>query len=74
MLYTLAIICPPFAALIAGKPKQAFLNLILTLCMWVPGVIHAFSVIKEAQDKQDDLHNHVEKPRSEQSYRVPRVV
>ena len=45
MLYLLAIILPPVAVLIAGKPFQALLNVLLTFCLWVPGVIHAFLVV-----------------------------
>lgn len=44
MLYLLAIVFPPAAVLIAGKPFQALINLLLTLCLWVPGVIHAMFV------------------------------
>ncbi|MFZ4779617.1 MAG: YqaE/Pmp3 family membrane protein, partial [Terrimicrobiaceae bacterium] len=32
MRYLLAIILPPLAVLLCGKPFQAVLNLILTLC------------------------------------------
>ncbi|WP_259545029.1 YqaE/Pmp3 family membrane protein [Heyndrickxia sp. FSL K6-6286] len=47
MLYLLAIICPPIAVLFAGKPFQAFINFLLTLCVWIPGVIHAILVVNE---------------------------
>ncbi len=45
MLYFLAIIVPPVAVLMVGKPIQALLNLVLTLLGWIPGVVHAFLVI-----------------------------
>ena len=45
MRYILAIILPPVAVLLCGKPIQAVLNLILTLCFWIPGVVHALSVV-----------------------------
>jgi uncharacterized membrane protein YqaE (UPF0057 family) len=45
MLYFLAIILPPVAVLMVGKPIQALLNLVLTLLGWLPGVVHAFLVI-----------------------------
>jgi uncharacterized membrane protein YqaE (UPF0057 family) len=45
MLYFLAIILPPVAVLMVGKPIQALLNLVLTLLGWIPGVVHAFLVI-----------------------------
>jgi uncharacterized membrane protein YqaE (UPF0057 family) len=45
MMYLLAIILPPIAVLICGKPIQAILNLILTLIFWIPGMIHALFVV-----------------------------
>lgn len=47
MMYLLAILCPPLAVLIVGKPVQAFLNLILTILLWLPGAIHAILVVNE---------------------------
>ena len=47
MLYILALLLPPVAVLLAGKPIQALLNLPLTLCFWIPGVIHACLVVHE---------------------------
>jgi uncharacterized membrane protein YqaE (UPF0057 family) len=48
MLYLLAVILPPVAVLLRGKPIQALLNLVLTLFFWIPGVIHAWIVINGA--------------------------
>jgi uncharacterized membrane protein YqaE (UPF0057 family) len=45
MLYFLAIVLPPVAVLMVGKPIQAALNLLLTVLGWIPGVVHAFLVI-----------------------------
>ena len=45
MLYLLAILLPPLAVLIAGKPVQAAVNVLLTLMLWIPGMIHAFMVV-----------------------------
>lgn len=45
MLYLLAIVLPPVAVLLAGKPVQALLNCLLTLCLWIPGSIHAILVV-----------------------------
>ncbi len=45
MRYFLAIILPPVAVLICGKPIQALLNLLLTLLFWIPGMIHALVVV-----------------------------
>lgn len=47
MLYLIAILLPPLAVLLAGKPVQAVLNFFLTLAFWVPGVIHAILVVNE---------------------------
>lgn len=53
MLYLLAIVLPPLAVLLVGKPFQALLNLILTLFFWLPGAIHAVLVVhdKKADDR-----------------------
>lgn len=48
MDYLLAIILPPVAVLIKWKPGQALLNLLLTLCFWIPGMIHAILVVNNA--------------------------
>ena len=45
MLYLLALLLPPLAVLICGKPFQALLNLVLTLLGWLPGAIHAILVV-----------------------------
>lgn len=56
MRYLLAILLPPLAVLSCGKPLQALLNLVLTLCLWVPGVLHAVLVVhqhhQEAQTRR----------------------
>ena len=45
MRYFLAIVLPPLAVLLCGKPVQFLLNLVLTLFFWVPGMIHAILVV-----------------------------
>ena len=45
MLYLLALLLPPLAVLLCGKPFQALLNLVLTLLGWIPGAIHAILVV-----------------------------
>ncbi|WP_146139929.1 YqaE/Pmp3 family membrane protein [Salsuginibacillus halophilus] len=52
MMYLLAILLPPVAVLIAGKPFQAVLNLILTLIVWIPGAVHAVLVVKDQKDEE----------------------
>jgi uncharacterized membrane protein YqaE (UPF0057 family) len=47
MRYLLAIILPPLAVLFCGKPIQFLLNILLTLCFWIPGVVHAILVVHD---------------------------
>ena len=55
MLYLLAILLPPLAVLLCGKPMQALLNCLLCLAVWIPGVIHAMLVVSSHQaDKRQD--------------------
>jgi len=55
MRYFLAIILPPIAVLLCGQPIQFFLNIILTLLGWIPGVIHAILVVNNhLADKRAD--------------------
>lgn len=51
-MYLLAIVLPPVAVLLKGKPFQAILNLVLTLILWLPGAIHAILVVKDAKDEK----------------------
>jgi uncharacterized membrane protein YqaE (UPF0057 family) len=45
MRFFLAIVLPPVAVLLCGKPLQALLNFFLTLCLWFPGAVHACLVV-----------------------------
>ncbi len=45
MRYLLALVLPPLAVLSCGKPFQAILNVALTLCFIVPGIVHALLVV-----------------------------
>ena len=45
MRYLLAILLPPIAVFICGKPIQGLINIILTLILYVPGAIHAVLVV-----------------------------
>jgi uncharacterized membrane protein YqaE (UPF0057 family) len=60
MLYLVAVVLPPLAVLLAGKPFQAVLSIPLTLLGWVPGVIHALFVV----------NNHYADKRSERLIRA----
>lgn len=46
-MYLIAVVFPPLAVLLTGRPFQALLNLGLTMFFWVPGVIHAIMVVNE---------------------------
>lgn len=46
MLFLLAVVLPPLAVLMCGKPFQALLSIPLTLLGWAPGVIHALFVVQ----------------------------
>jgi uncharacterized membrane protein YqaE (UPF0057 family) len=55
MRYFLAIILPPLAVLLCGKPIHFILNIILTILGWIPGVIHAILVVNSYfADKRAD--------------------
>ena len=45
MRYLLAILLPPVAVFLCGKPIQGIISIVLTLCLWIPGVIHALFVV-----------------------------
>lgn len=47
MRYLFAIILPPLAVLLCGKPVQFFLNIFLTLLLWIPGMIHAILIVND---------------------------
>ena len=49
MMYLLAILLPPVAVLICGKPIQFLINCLLTLCFWIPGSLHALLVVSSTQ-------------------------
>jgi len=48
MHYLLAIILPPVAVLTAGfRPFSFIVSVLLTICFWIPGAIHACLVVSE---------------------------
>jgi uncharacterized membrane protein YqaE (UPF0057 family) len=63
MRYILAIFLPPLAVLLCGKPIQFLLNIVLTICFWIPGVIHALFVVNNhlADKRTDKIVNAIEK-------------
>lgn len=60
-MYFLVVVFPPLAVLLAGKPFQFLLNILLTLCAWIPGMIHAIMVVNEykADQRNQQLINAV---------------
>lgn len=55
MLYLLAILLPPVAVFICGKPIQGIINIFLCLFLWVPGIVHALLVVHNRYaDKRTD--------------------
>jgi uncharacterized membrane protein YqaE (UPF0057 family) len=47
MRYFLCFIFPPAAVLTTGRLFTLILNIILTICFWIPGVIHAILVTQD---------------------------
>ena len=47
MLYLIAVVLPPLAVLLCGKPFQAIISFVLqlTLIGWIPATIHALFVV-----------------------------
>ena len=62
MRYLLAIVLPPLAIFLCGKPIQFLLNIPLTLLFWIPGVLHALLVV----------HSHLADKRTERVVRAIR--
>mgnify|MGYP003150868775 CR=1 FL=1 len=55
MRYLIAILLPPLAVLLCGKPFQAIINIFLALAFWVPGMVHALFVVHgHLDDKRAD--------------------
>ncbi len=48
MRYLLAVLLPPLAVFQCRSGRQLALNLLLTACLWVPGVLHALVVVRAA--------------------------
>ena len=52
-MFILCIILPPIAAGISGGFYSLLINIILTCCGWLPGVVHAFMVTKNARVEEE---------------------
>jgi len=46
------VVCPPIAVLLTGRIASFFLSLVLTLFLWIPGVIHACLVVNDYHEEQ----------------------
>lgn len=51
-MYLIAVLCPPLAVLLCGKPVQAVVNLFLCLLLFLPGMIHAIAVVAEHKSSE----------------------
>ena len=49
MKILLAILLPPVCVLLCGRPMSALINVLLTLCGWLPGVIHAIYILNQTE-------------------------
>ena len=47
MRFFLCFLCPPAAILTTGRIGAFILNILLTLCFWIPGIIHAILVTND---------------------------
>ena len=55
MRYLIAILIPPVAVFLCGKPFQGILSIFLTLGFWIPGILHALFVVHtHLADKRAD--------------------
>jgi uncharacterized membrane protein YqaE (UPF0057 family) len=48
-MWILAILLPPVAVLLTGRIGSFLVNCLLTLCFYVPGMIHALAVVADAK-------------------------
>ena len=46
------VVCPPIAVLMTGRLGSFLLSLVLTLLLWIPGVIHACLVVIDYHEEQ----------------------
>ncbi len=61
----LALICPPLAVVLTGRPLTAVLTLALTLLFWVPGMIHAMLIVShDFKEERDGAVLPLRKPES----------
>jgi uncharacterized membrane protein YqaE (UPF0057 family) len=52
MTYLLAILCPPAAVILVGRPSQMAVNALLTLLRYFPGLFHALAVVGQHETRR----------------------
>lgn len=52
MRFILALVVPPLAVLLCGRPIAALFNILLCLCGGIPGILHAMYVVAEYKADQ----------------------
>jgi uncharacterized membrane protein YqaE (UPF0057 family) len=55
--YLFCVVLPPLAVLRSRDLTQALLNLMLTCCLWVPGVVHALLLVKSTRKERSKQLN-----------------
>jgi uncharacterized membrane protein YqaE (UPF0057 family)/DNA-directed RNA polymerase subunit RPC12/RpoP len=57
-MYFLAIFFPPLAVAYCGKSGSVLASIILTLCGWLPGAIHAICIVSNHNaEKRAEVQN-----------------
>ena len=56
------VVCPPIAVLMTGRIASFLLSLVLTLCLWIPGIIHACLVVNDYHAEQRAARQIVPRP------------
>lgn len=51
-MYFFAVVLPPLAILMAGKPFQFLISIPLTIFFWIPGIIYAIMIVNEYKADQ----------------------
>jgi uncharacterized membrane protein YqaE (UPF0057 family) len=55
VLPLLAVLCPPLAVLATGRPARATVNVALTCCLYIPGLMHALAEVeRHATDRRNE--------------------
>ncbi len=54
--HLLAVLCPPLAVRAAGRTDQLPLSVLLTILLWIPGVLHALWVVSVHQSNARANH------------------